>query len=193
MAGFLSIIRHEMQTPSHHRRPCQQPALRLPKQSSVLMEWKNTTPGLWKSQRNLSEPTEDSGELAAKRHATAPRGVIQALDGPAMGAVLYATRPGDQTCPIILTPVDPNGHFDIRFPAATAEVMVGINAPGFAFRLTRARLDDKDETFAVEQNGGILSIDAPAVSTKRRALPRPQRRHALRCSRRIRRRGVVSR
>jgi hypothetical protein len=96
------------------------------------------------------------------------RGVIQALDGPAMGAVVYATRPSDRTRPIILTRVDPEGHFDIRFPAATAEVMVGINAPGFAFRLTKTHLDDKDETFAVEQNGGALSVDAPALRAARR-------------------------
>jgi hypothetical protein len=92
-------------------------------------------------------------------------GVIQALDGPVMGAALYATKPGDRTRPIILTRVDPEGRFDIRFPAATSEVVVAINAPGFAFRFTRTQLDSNDQNFAVEQNGGALSIDTPAVKS----------------------------
>jgi len=90
-------------------------------------------------------------------------GVIQALDGPVMGAALYATKPGDRTRPIILTRVDPEGHFDIRFPAATSEVVVAINAPGFAFRLTKTQLSTKDEIFAVDQNGGALAVDTPAA------------------------------
>jgi hypothetical protein len=92
-------------------------------------------------------------------------GVIQAFDGPVMGAALYATKPGDRTRPIILTRVDPEGRFDIRFPAATSEVVVAINAPGFAFRFTKTQLDSNDQNFAVEQNGGALSIDAPAVKS----------------------------
>jgi hypothetical protein len=93
------------------------------------------------------------------------RGTIRALDGPVLGAALFATRPGDDTRPIILSRVDPEGHFDIRFPAATSEVVVAINAPGFAFRLTRAPLGKEEETFAVEQNGGTLSIDAPTTKS----------------------------
>jgi hypothetical protein len=89
------------------------------------------------------------------------RGVIRAIDGPVLGAALFATRPGDHR-PIILSQVDPEGRFDIRFPAATADVMVAINAPGFAFRLARAPLGDDEETFAVDQNGGSLSVDTAA-------------------------------
>ncbi len=89
------------------------------------------------------------------------RGVIRALDGPVLGAVLFATRPDDQTRPIILSRADPEGRFDIRFPGGTPEVFVAINAPGFAFRLARAPLGMDEETFAVDQNGGALSVDAP--------------------------------
>ena len=92
-------------------------------------------------------------------------GVIRALDGPALGAVLFATPPGDHTRPVILSRADPEGRFDIRFPAATSEVAVAINAPGFAFRLTRATLGTDEQTFAVDQNGGTLSIDAPATQS----------------------------
>gem|GEM_PF-1716868 len=92
-------------------------------------------------------------------------GVIRALDGPALGAVLFATPPADRTRPIILSRADPEGRFDIRFPAATSEVAVAINAPGFAFRLTRTTLGNDEETFAVDQNGGTLSIDAPATQS----------------------------
>jgi hypothetical protein len=92
------------------------------------------------------------------------RGVIRALDGPALGAVLFATPPGDHARPIILSRADPEGRFDIRFPAATSDVAVAINAPGFAFRLLRATLGTDEETFAVDQNGGTLSIDAPTQS-----------------------------
>jgi hypothetical protein len=87
--------------------------------------------------------------------------VIRTLEGPVIGAALFATKPGELTRPIILSRVDPEGHFDIRFPAATTEVMVAINAPGFAFRLTKAQLDDEEQTFGVEQNGGTLSVDTP--------------------------------
>jgi hypothetical protein len=93
------------------------------------------------------------------------RGVIRAPDGPAMGAVLYATRPSDHTRPVILSRVDPDGRFDIRFPAGTSEVAVAINAPGFAFRLARTTIGTDEQTFGVEQNGGALSVDAPAVQT----------------------------
>jgi hypothetical protein len=90
------------------------------------------------------------------------RGVVRAFDGPALGAPLYATRPGDPR-PIILSRVDPEGHFDIRFPAATQEVVVAINAPGFAFRLAKTALSKDEQTFAVDQNGGTLSVDQPAT------------------------------
>jgi hypothetical protein len=91
------------------------------------------------------------------------RGIIRALDGPVLGAALFAARPQDHP-PIILSRVDPEGHFDIRFPVGTPEVMVAINAPGFAFRLARTLLrKEEEETFAVDQNGGTLSIDAAAV------------------------------
>jgi len=95
------------------------------------------------------------------------RGVIQAFSGPVMGAALYATKPGDRTRPIILTRADPEGHFDIRFPAGTSDVVVAITTPGFAFRLTRIQLSAKDETFAIEQNGGALTVDAPSRSALR--------------------------
>jgi hypothetical protein len=91
------------------------------------------------------------------------RGVIRALDGAPLGAVLFATPPGDHTRPIILSRADPEGRFDIRFPASTKEVAIAINAPGFAFRLARAPISMDEETFAVDQNGGTLSIDAPAT------------------------------
>ncbi|MEA2336337.1 MAG: hypothetical protein QOE82_344 [Thermoanaerobaculia bacterium] len=90
------------------------------------------------------------------------RGVVRALDGAVLGAALYATRPGDPR-PIVLSRVDPEGRFDIRFPAATQEVVVAINAPGFAFRLAKTPLSKDEQTFAVEQNGGTLSIDQPAT------------------------------
>jgi hypothetical protein len=99
--------------------------------------------------------------VAPLRHL---RGVVRAADGPVMGAALFATRPGDRR-PIILSRVDPNGYFDIRFPAATTDVVVAINAPGFAFRLARTPLQDTDETFAVDQNGGTLSIDIAVAKT----------------------------
>jgi hypothetical protein len=91
------------------------------------------------------------------------RGVIRALDGPVLGAGLYAVRMGDHTRPVMVSPVDPEGHFDLRFPAATSEVAVAINAPGFAFRLARIPLSADDQALAVEQNGGSLSVDVPAV------------------------------
>jgi hypothetical protein len=91
------------------------------------------------------------------------RGSIRALDGPVPGAALFATRPGDHTRPIILSQVDPEGHFDIRFPGGTSDVVVAINAPGFAFRLTKTLLRNDEQTFAVEQNGGELSVDTPAT------------------------------
>ena len=90
------------------------------------------------------------------------RGVVRALDGPAMGAALYATRPFDPR-PIILSRADPEGRFDIRFPAATQEVVVAIHAPGFAFRLARSTVGQEEQTFAVDQNGGTLFVDAPAT------------------------------
>ncbi len=91
------------------------------------------------------------------------RGTIRALDGPVLGAGLYASRPGDHTRPIVISRVDPDGHFDIRFPVATQEVVIAINAPGFAFRLGKTPLSLEEQTFAVEQNGGTLSVDVPAV------------------------------
>ena len=89
------------------------------------------------------------------------RGVIRTLNGPVLGAALFATRPGEVERPIILSRTDPEGHFDIRFPAATPEVVVAINAPGYAFRFARAALSTDEQTFAVEQNGGTLSINTP--------------------------------
>jgi len=96
------------------------------------------------------------------------RGTIRALEGPALGSALYATAPGDTTRPVILSRVDPEGRFDIRFPAATREVMVAINAPGFAFRLGRVPVTTDEQTFAVEQNGGTLIVDGPSVRSGRR-------------------------
>jgi hypothetical protein len=93
------------------------------------------------------------------------RGVVQSLDGPVLGAALFATVPGDETRPLILSRVDQDGRFDIRFPSGTAEVAVAINAPGFAFRLMRIPLLDEDETFAVDQNIGTLSVDVPALKS----------------------------
>jgi hypothetical protein len=90
------------------------------------------------------------------------RGVVQSLDGPVLDAALFASVPGDETRPLILSRVDPDATFDIRFPAGTPEVAVAINAPGFAFRLMRIPLRDEDETFAVDQNGGTLFVDVPA-------------------------------
>jgi hypothetical protein len=91
------------------------------------------------------------------------RGVIRSPDGPVIGAGLFATKPADLTRPLFLSRVDQEGHFDFRFPAATSEVVVAINAPGFAFRLTRAQVSADEQTFGVEQNGGTLSVDtAPA-------------------------------
>jgi len=95
------------------------------------------------------------------------RGIVRALDGPVLGAALYATRPGDPR-PIVLSRVDPEGKFDIRFPAATQEAVVAINAPGFAFRLARTPVGPDEQTFAVEQNGGTLSVDGPARRSGRR-------------------------
>jgi hypothetical protein len=89
------------------------------------------------------------------------RGVIRSLDGPVIGAALFATRAGDITRPLFLSRVDQEGHFDIRFPAATSEVVVAINAPGFAFRLAKAPVSTEEQTFGVDQNGGTLSVDTP--------------------------------
>jgi hypothetical protein len=91
------------------------------------------------------------------------RGVVRTLNGPAPGAALFATPPGEITRPIILSRVDPEGHFDLRFPAAASEVIVAINAPGYAFRLARTVVGNDEQTFAVEQNGGMLSVDVPPV------------------------------
>lgn len=93
------------------------------------------------------------------------RGVVQSLDGPVLGAALFATVPGDETRPLILSRVDPDGRFDIRFASGIPEVAVAINAPGFAFRLMRILLRDEDETFAVDQSGGTLSIDVPTTKS----------------------------
>lgn len=89
------------------------------------------------------------------------RGVIRSHDGPVIGAGLFAEKAGDLTRPLFLSRVDQDGHFDIRFPAATSEVVVAINAPGFAFRLARAQVSTEEQTFGVEQNGGTLFVDMP--------------------------------
>jgi hypothetical protein len=89
------------------------------------------------------------------------RGVIRTLDGPAVGAALFATKPRDLTRLVFLSRPDQEGHFDIRFPAATAEAVVAINVPGFAFRLATAPLGTEEQTFGVDQNGGTLSVDTP--------------------------------
>jgi hypothetical protein len=91
------------------------------------------------------------------------RGVIRTLSGPVIGAALFAAKPGELTRPVILSRVDPEGRFDLRFPAATSDVMIAINAPGYAFRLARSPVGSEEQTFAVEQNGGTLFVDAPPV------------------------------
>lgn len=87
------------------------------------------------------------------------RGVVRTINGPVLGAALFAAKPGELTRPIILSRVDTEGRFDIRFPAATPYVMIAINAPGYAFRLARSPLGPDEQTFAVEQIGGTLSVD----------------------------------
>jgi hypothetical protein len=91
------------------------------------------------------------------------RGVIRSLDGPVLGTALFSTTPGELTRPIILTRVDPEGRFDVRFPGAATDGVLAINAPGFAFRLTRTPLSSDEQTFGVDQNGGTLAVNVPPV------------------------------
>ncbi len=90
------------------------------------------------------------------------RGVVRALDTPVLGAVVSPIIPGNDL--IIPFRTDPQGQFDISLPDGTQQISLLVSAPGFALRLLKASPSADAQTFAVDQDGGALTVDVPVRS-----------------------------
>lgn len=96
-------------------------------------------------------------------------GMVRSSMNPVVGAAIFAEPAGLSTHqPLIPLPSDPEGRFDIRLPSGTSDALLAINAPGFAFRIGLVPVRNEEQAFGVDQNGGVLTIDAAATREGRR-------------------------
>ncbi len=86
-------------------------------------------------------------------------GSVASAAGPVAGAQIKAVPAGR---PFIMAPLvtsDAQGHFDLRLPPKTQEILVSVSAPGFAFRMLRVSIPE-NHSFGVnlDQTGGTVVL-----------------------------------
>jgi hypothetical protein len=95
-------------------------------------------------------------------------GIVSTRNGPIAGAGVAAISLEYGASTIGQTPSDPDGRFTLHMPSGTSVAIVSINAPGYAYRLTRMPIQsDPPVPVLMSPGGGALVIDAPTDSATR--------------------------